>query len=380
MKKIRILATEFVVLVVVICALAYAITSVDAGTVAYHHSRAGLAIAFGLIGDNVSTDKCETCNGAGEVGDGVTMSKCEDCDGTGKKSSGAAIVKYATEEDPVEILEPPEPIKLPAVSADVDSWGGGSIAEAVVTHLASQEIGFQMPVGGLFDKEVSAPEFVPGLLRDLMSGKVIEIPDAGASVSWTGDHRTVGVDEDGMKFVPAVTVSVKKWGLKISTGLDGLKVSDDGRAVTLLLRRSPDLTLNITPETETPELVVDNTVVPEPVPVIQPAKSERDFALFVISNYRGTDYVERGTNDARESHLIIVHHWTPEAVSGLSRHQRRRLHGASHTGRVAALRAQFNASGGAIVGKPIANRGGRWGMRKFCGKDGCFTRKVWVSN
>jgi|GEM_PF-4139012 len=354
----------------------------------YYRARCAVAIAYELVSKDANTsDACETCNGQGEVGDGVTMTECEDCNGTGKKpikqvrstclNPDCTCESCTCEDcDCGKIAKPPaEPIRLPPVSMDVDNWDASEVAEAFVTHIAKQQSGFEVPVGGLFDKKVEAPAFVPALLKALSDGKKIKIPSAGATVSWVGDNRSVSMDGGGAIFRPPVTVSITKWGLSVSTGLTGLDIGEDGKAVTLLLRRAPDLTLNLTSKDQPAE------TKPASQTVKVPARTEYDFVQFVIANYQGTDYVETGTSDARVSHLVNVHGWDKAAISNLSRHQRRRLHGASHTGQVDDLRRRWESGGASSSLKPVVQKSsGRWVTKKFCTKDGCFTQRVWVSN
>ena len=67
------------------------------------------------------------------------------------------------------------------------------------------------------------------------------------------------------------------------------------------------------------------------------------FAQFVVREYRGSDYVEVGSDDASVNHLVNVHNWDRAEVSVLDKKQRRRVHGASHTNKVNELRRQYNA-------------------------------------
>lgn len=67
------------------------------------------------------------------------------------------------------------------------------------------------------------------------------------------------------------------------------------------------------------------------------------FAQFVAREYRGVDYVEVGSNDTSPRHLNVTHNWPLDEVSELNKQQRRRVHGASHTGKVEQLRRQYKA-------------------------------------
>ena len=85
-------------------------------------------------------------------------------------------------------------------------------------------------------------------------------------------------------------------------------------------------------------------------PVVKPpvaVTGNRGFVDYVVQNYRGTEYVETGTNDARASHLVSYHgsgYFTMEDIAHLDRRGRRRLHGAAHTGQLGSLRNRYTGN------------------------------------
>jgi len=86
------------------------------------------------------------------------------------------------------------------------------------------------------------------------------------------------------------------------------------------------------PQSPSPE----KPVVRDYVPLLE------SFAMYVAREYKGRSWVESNRNDASVNHLVKVHGWNRDEISKLNRQQRMRLHGASHSGQVDALRSRYN--------------------------------------
>lgn len=100
--------------------------------------------------------------------------------------------------------------------------------------------------GSLFDIAVADPGIARKWTADLLSRQSVEFPSAGVSASWGGD-RTVSIGKGRVRISPGATVSVRKFGVSVSTTLTGASFADDLSWVTLELQGSPDLTVRFTP-------------------------------------------------------------------------------------------------------------------------------------
>lgn len=138
-----------------------------------------------------------------------------------------------------------EPVSAePDVTAYVHAGPSTShVVSALAEHLARQDPAAVLPVGGLFDKDVEVPDSVPFLLSKLMAGEPLPIDEAGVTVQWSGDNRTIQFPSaSAVQLNPPVSIRLKKWGVAVSTTLAGVNVSDRGRTVRLMLK-GPDFTV-----------------------------------------------------------------------------------------------------------------------------------------
>jgi len=96
---------------------------------------------------------------------------------------------------------------------------------------------------GLFDIEVESPDSARSWIADMLSKQSVEFPSAGVSASWKGSDRTISVTPGAVRIAPGVTVSVKKFGVSVSTSLTGCSFAEDLSWVKLELVNAPDLTV-----------------------------------------------------------------------------------------------------------------------------------------
>jgi hypothetical protein len=98
-------------------------------------------------------------------------------------------------------------------------------------------------VTGLFEITVDTPESARKWAADLLSKQSVEFPKQGVSASWKGSDRTISVRPGRVQITPGAIVSVKKFGVSLSTTLRGVSFADDLSWLTLELDGAPDLTV-----------------------------------------------------------------------------------------------------------------------------------------
>jgi hypothetical protein len=99
------------------------------------------------------------------------------------------------------------------------------------------------PKAGLFEIGIDTPESTRGWIADLLSKESIEFPSSGVSASWKGSDRTISVASGRLRINPGATVSVRKFGVSLSTTLRGVSYASDLSWCTLELDGAPDLTV-----------------------------------------------------------------------------------------------------------------------------------------
>lgn len=118
------------------------------------------------------------------------------------------------------------------------------IAAALAEHLNRQsDKPEKSAVSGLFDITVDAPDSARKWAADMLTKQSIEFPSVGVSASWKGSDRTISVAPGTLRIQPGATVSVRKFGVSLSTTLRGVKYADDLAWCTLELDGAPDLTV-----------------------------------------------------------------------------------------------------------------------------------------
>lgn len=115
-----------------------------------------------------------------------------------------------------------------------------AIAEALALHLTKDTS--QQLTGSLFNIEIDTPDSARGWIADMLTRQSVEFPSAGVSAKWGGD-RTISIGQGRIGIKPGVDVSVKKFGVSVSTKLTGASFADDLSWVTLELDGAPDLTV-----------------------------------------------------------------------------------------------------------------------------------------
>lgn len=117
-----------------------------------------------------------------------------------------------------------------------------TIAATLSAHLLRTQ---QVPAAsaGLFEIGIDTPDSARGWIADMLSKQSVEFPSAGVSASWKGSDRTISVAAGRLRINPGATVSVRKFGVSLSTTLRGVTYADDLSWCTLELDGAPDLTV-----------------------------------------------------------------------------------------------------------------------------------------
>ena len=115
------------------------------------------------------------------------------------------------------------------------------IAAALSAHLQRTQLG---PVAstGLFDISIDTPDSARGWIADLLSKQSVEFPSAGVSAQWEGD-RQISIAPGSLRIQPGATVSVRKFGVQVTTTLTGITFDERLTWVKLELKGVPDLTV-----------------------------------------------------------------------------------------------------------------------------------------
>lgn len=125
--------------------------------------------------------------------------------------------------------------------ATVSEVTPASVAEALALHLVRDQNPDTL-TGSVFNIEIDTPDSTRGWIADLLTRQSVEFPSAGVSAKWGGD-RTISIGKGSITVQPGVDVSVKKFGVSVSTKLTGASFADDLSWVTLELQGAPDLTV-----------------------------------------------------------------------------------------------------------------------------------------
>lgn len=116
-----------------------------------------------------------------------------------------------------------------------------TVAEALALHLV-RDVNPEALTGSLFNIEIDTPDSARGWIADMLTRQSVDFPAAGVSARWGGD-RSMKIGRGSIAVTPGVDVSVKKFGVSVSTKLTGASFADDLSWVTLELDRAPDLTV-----------------------------------------------------------------------------------------------------------------------------------------
>lgn len=118
------------------------------------------------------------------------------------------------------------------------------VAAILAQHLLREsDIPEKPAFAGLFEIDVDAPDSARKWAADLLRNQSVEFPSVGVSASWKGSDRQISVAPGRLQIKPGATVSVKKFGVSLSTTLRGVSFADDLSWATLELDGAPDLTV-----------------------------------------------------------------------------------------------------------------------------------------
>jgi hypothetical protein len=118
------------------------------------------------------------------------------------------------------------------------------VAGILAAHLLRRgHVTEDQAVLGLFEIDVDAPDSARKWAADLLKNQSVEFPSVGVSASWKGSDRQISVTPGRLQIKPGATVSVKKFGVLLSTTLRGVSFADDLSWATLELDGAPDLTV-----------------------------------------------------------------------------------------------------------------------------------------
>ena len=118
------------------------------------------------------------------------------------------------------------------------------VAGILAAHLLrGAKLSEAQAVQGLFEISVDTPEGARKWAADLLSKQSVEFPNQGVSASWKGSDRTISIRPGRVQITPGAIVSVRKFGVSLSTTLRGVAFSDDLSWATLELDGAPDLTV-----------------------------------------------------------------------------------------------------------------------------------------
>lgn len=113
-----------------------------------------------------------------------------------------------------------------------------SVTSALITHLAREEK-LELPMGGMLDIKVPVPRSMTDLLVSLTYAKQMQVKGGRVTISW--EKVAFEISEGHVQFLSPITVRGSVLGASLSADLTGLKLAEDGRAVTLELDGFIDL-------------------------------------------------------------------------------------------------------------------------------------------
>lgn len=118
------------------------------------------------------------------------------------------------------------------------------VAGILAAHLLRRgHVTEDQAVLGLFEIDVDAPDSARKWAADLLKNQSVEFSSVGVSASWKGSDRQISVASGRIQIKPGATVSVRKFGVSLSTTLRGVLFADDLSWATLELDGAPDLTV-----------------------------------------------------------------------------------------------------------------------------------------
>lgn len=118
------------------------------------------------------------------------------------------------------------------------------VAAILAGHLLRRgHVTEEQAISGLFEIDVDAPDSARKWAADLLKNQSVEFPSVGVSASWKGSDRQISVAPGRLQIKPGATVSVRKFGVSLSTTLRGVSFADDLSWATLELDGAPDLTV-----------------------------------------------------------------------------------------------------------------------------------------
>jgi hypothetical protein len=132
------------------------------------------------------------------------------------------------------------------VSAVISNAQGSPevVAGVLAAHLLrGANLSEAQAVQGLFEISVDTPEGARKWAADLLSKQSVEFPNQGVSASWKGSDRTISIRPGRVQIAPGAVVSVRKFGVSLSTTLRGVSFAEDLSWATLELDGAPDLTV-----------------------------------------------------------------------------------------------------------------------------------------
>lgn len=98
------------------------------------------------------------------------------------------------------------------------------------------------PVKGLFDVDLDAPPFLPGLLNDLLIKQKYTNTEQGITAEWPG-KTSISVSAGTFSISPPIKVTKLVGIFSVKCSLDSVRVSEGGHRVDLSLSGSPDVTI-----------------------------------------------------------------------------------------------------------------------------------------
>jgi hypothetical protein len=131
----------------------------------------------------------------------------------------------------------------PIVTATISNaqLSADTIAAALSAHVMRTQPVPQASTG-LLDITIDTPDSARGWIADLLTKQSVEFPSAGVSAQWGGD-RQISIAPGSLRIQPGATVSVKKFGVQVTTTLTGIAFDERLSWVKLELKGVPDLTV-----------------------------------------------------------------------------------------------------------------------------------------
>ncbi len=126
--------------------------------------------------------------------------------------------------------------------AEVAASPGLMIVPLLSEHLAAQSPNSSEAMKGMFDIDVTVPDYIPEMIQGLVLNQRWESSEHNLTLDWSG-KRTVQVNAGQIVFNPPVRVRKAVSIINVQATLDSMTFSQDGRQITLGLSGAPDLTI-----------------------------------------------------------------------------------------------------------------------------------------